>query len=310
MVTPSHRFGRQASSYIATWFTDVTFAEDGGPVDRVISLRYPSYAVRHPAHVSWLNHRMREYYDLWDGFSASLRRGQRMKERVRRYAIRATDRYLLTRNVRKVFAQSNAIKARLARFGGIPSEVLHPPAPQRRYRCDGYGDFIFAVSRLTPLKRLDLLVEALALPECRGVKCVIGGDGSERGRLEDLIARRGLGSRVELAGPLDCTALVAHLAACRAVCFPTRAEDYGLVTIEAFESAKAVITCADSGGPAELVVDGQNGYVVPPTPEALASAIRRVMDDQPLAERMGEAAKARAAAMTWPAVVERLLLAV
>ena len=41
----------------------------GGKVDQVISLRFPAYAVRHDRHVVWLNHRMREYYDLWDQFS-------------------------------------------------------------------------------------------------------------------------------------------------------------------------------------------------------------------------------------------------
>ncbi|RPJ80671.1 MAG: glycosyltransferase, partial [Acidobacteria bacterium] len=248
VVTPSHRFGRQASGYLATWLTDVGHAADGRRVDQVISLRYPSYAVRHPVHVCWLNHRMREYYDLWDEFYASLGPFQRPKERARRLAIRVADRYLLTRNVKRLFAQSNAIQARLVRFGGILSEVLYPPAPQRPYRCDSYGDYVFAVSRLTPIKRMDLLVEAMALPQCRAIRCVIGGDGSERERLERLIAERGLGGRVTLAGSLDSEGLVRHLAACRAVCFPTRAEDYGLVTVEAFRSAKAVITCEDSGG--------------------------------------------------------------
>ena len=45
--------------------------------------------------------------------------------------------------------------------------MLLPPPPPRPYRCDGYGDYIFAVSRLTPLKRLDLLIRALALPAAR-----------------------------------------------------------------------------------------------------------------------------------------------
>jgi len=59
VVTPQNRFGRQASAYWATWLTDVTSTE-GKPIDQVISLRYPSYAVRHPHHVCWLNHTMRE----------------------------------------------------------------------------------------------------------------------------------------------------------------------------------------------------------------------------------------------------------
>jgi hypothetical protein len=91
IVTPQNRFGRQASAYVATWFTDVGVT-DGRPIDRVISLRYPSYAVRHQHHVCWLNHTMREYYDLWDQFSATLSARGLLKERVRRAAMHATDR--------------------------------------------------------------------------------------------------------------------------------------------------------------------------------------------------------------------------
>ena len=73
IVTPQNRFGRQASAYVATWLTDVG-SSDGQPIDQVISLRYPSYAVRHPNHVCWLNHTMREYYDLWPRFTSGLGR--------------------------------------------------------------------------------------------------------------------------------------------------------------------------------------------------------------------------------------------
>jgi glycosyltransferase involved in cell wall biosynthesis len=42
------------------------------------------------------------------------------------------------------------------------------------------------------------------------------------------------------------------------------------VTVEAFMCGKPVITCRDSGGPAELVRNEENGFVTDPTPEALA----------------------------------------
>jgi hypothetical protein len=142
IVTPQNRFGRQASAYIATWFTDVGVA-DGRRIDRVISLRYPSYAVRHEQHVCWLNHTMREYYDLWDRFSASLSAMALLKERLRRAVLHATDRYLLGRNVTKLFVQSRTIQQRLSIWPEIRSTVLYPPAPLRAYRCVGYGDFIF-----------------------------------------------------------------------------------------------------------------------------------------------------------------------
>jgi glycosyltransferase involved in cell wall biosynthesis len=306
IVTPQNRFGRQGSAYLATWLTDVGLT-DQGPVDQVISLRFPSYAIRHPHHVCWLNHTMREYYDLWDQFSASLSRGGRIKERVRRGLIHGADRFLLTRNVSKLFVQSETIRKRLAMWPELRATVLYPPAPHRPYHCDRYGDFVFMVSRLTPLKRADLLIRALATPDGQGIKAVIAGDGPERSRLTALITELDLADRVRLVGPVSQPELLHYLAHCRAVCFPPREEDYGFVTVEAFASRKAVVTCTDSGGPAELIEDGVRGFVVAPTPEALAAALRRLMDDNTLAETLGRSAFEMARTITWPDTVAVLL---
>jgi glycosyltransferase involved in cell wall biosynthesis len=305
IVTPQNRFGRQASAYLATWLTDVGSA-DGQPIDQVISLRYPSYAVRHRRHVCWLNHTMREYYDLWDRFSAGLGAAGRLKERTRRLAIHAADRYLLTRNVTKLFVQSRTIQRRLAMWPELRSTVLYPPAPQREYRCDEYGDYVFMVSRLTPLKRADLLIEALAQGEAAGIRAILAGDGEERERLQALATRLGVAGRVTFAGRLSDSEVIDHLARCRAVCFPPFEEDYGFVTAEAFASRKAVITCRDSGGPAELVEDDVSGLVCEPTPQALASALARVMGDLTIAERLGTAALAKGATLNWRDAVARL----
>jgi glycosyltransferase involved in cell wall biosynthesis len=306
VITPDCRFGHQASAYAATWRTDVNAAA-GRRVDQVISLRYPSYAVRHPVHVSWLNHTMREYYDLWSRFSGSLSRRGRIKERLKRVAIRAVDRWLLTHNVSEVVAQSRTVQRRLTDLG-VTADVLLPPPPQRAYRCEEYGDYLFAVSRLTPLKRLDLVIRALAEPVARQTRLVIAGEGEGRPDLERLIAALGVRDRVNLLGRITDQALLDHLARCRAVCFPPLDEDYGFVTVEAFASGKAVITCIDSGGPAELVVDGETGLVCDPTPAALAGSIARLMEDAALAERLGTAAAARAATLTWSAAVTRLVV--
>jgi glycosyltransferase involved in cell wall biosynthesis len=306
IVTPQNRFGRQGSAYLATWLTDAGVT-DQGPIDQVISLRFPSYAIRHPHHVCWLNHTMREYYDLWDRFSASLSSQGLVKERVRRTLIHAADRYLLTRNVSKLFVQSETIRKRLAMWPELRATVLHPPPPPRPYRCDRYGDFVFMVSRLAALKRADLLMRALATPDGAGIRAVIAGDGEERSRLTALAGDLGLADRVQLVGQVSQAELLRYLAECRAVCFPPREEDYGFVTVEAFASRKAVITCTDSGGPAELVEDGVSGFVVAPEPSALAGALRRVMEDDGLAEQLGENGYQRAVSITWPETVKTLL---
>jgi glycosyltransferase involved in cell wall biosynthesis len=305
--TPSNSFGQQASAYLANWMTDVRRTGDGDRVDQVISLRFPSYAVRHPTHVSWLNHTMREYYDLWDDFSRQLSPQGRIKERVRRTLIHAADSYLLTHNVSRVFAQSRTVQGRLARWNRVQAEVLHPPPPPRPYRCDGYGDYLFLPTRLSPLKRVDLLLHALAVPAARHVRCVIGGEGEEHTRLAGLLRELGLEGRVVLTGRLSETDLVHHLARCRAVVFVPKGEDYGFVTVEAFASAKAVVTTTDSGGPTELVRTGETGFVVPPEPVALAGALTAMFDSPADAERMGQRALREVATLTWPNVVTTLV---
>ena len=159
--------------------------------------------------------------------------------------------------------------------------MLHPPAPARAYRCDGYGDYVFAVSRLTPLKRFDLLLDALAQPIARGHPR--GDRRRGRGSATALLEQRrrlGLEDRVELVGRLDDAQLLDHLARCRAVAFVPLDEDYGFVTVEAFAAHKPVVTCRDSGGPTELVADGVHGLVAAPTRRRWPPALRRMIDDR------------------------------
>jgi glycosyltransferase involved in cell wall biosynthesis len=272
----------------------------------VISLRFPGYAVQHPNHVLWLNHRMREYYDLWDQFSSHLTWKQGIKERARRALIHRVDKHLFGK-MRKRFVISATVQSRLHRFGSIQSEVLYPPPPKREYRHDRYGDYLFGVSRLSPLKRFDLVLRALGEPAAASIRCVIAGEGAELENLRALAGHLGIEDRVRFIGRISDSEMIDHLARCRAVVFPPFNEDNGFVTVEAFMCGKAVITCTDSGGPAELVRDGESGFVTPPAPEPLAIAMRQLADDKNLAQRMGEAGHRMASRMTWRAAVQHLL---
>ncbi len=90
--------------------------------------------------------------------------------------------------------------------------------------------------------------------------------------------------------------------------YPPFDEDFGYVTLEAFLARKPVVTCTDSGGPNEFVVDGVNGYVC--EPDAAGAGGR----DQPpggrSAPRRGawrRRPRGRARAITWDGVIETLV---
>jgi len=307
ILTSQNRFGRNVSTYLSNWMLDVGRTAEGRPVDQVISLRWPSYAVRHPVHVCWLNHTMREYYDLWPRFRGQLRGPSVVKEHARRQIIRRVDTWLLRRLTRR-FTISHTVRQRLERFNHVSAETLHPPAPPRPYRCDRFDPFIFTVSRLATLKRVALAIEALAEPAAAGVRLVVAGDGECAQELRQLARDRDVGDRVAFLGQIDERALLEQLGTCRAVVFVPYDEDYGFVTVEAFASGKPVITTTDSGGPAELVRNGETGLVVEPTPAALAAAMRRLIEDGAGAERLGAAAQSAAGRMTWADAVDRLLV--
>ena len=105
------------------------------------------------------------------GCGADFRSGARSIVVVQAFRLSAPTGTSSTRLPRR-FVISATVQARLARWGGVPKpNALHPPAPARPYHCDDYGDYIFAVSRLTPLKRFDLLLDALAAPVAQGHPC-------------------------------------------------------------------------------------------------------------------------------------------
>jgi glycosyltransferase involved in cell wall biosynthesis len=135
----------------------------------------------------------------------------------------------------------------------------------------------------------------------------IAGAGGQEIELRRRIRELGLEPRVTLLGPVDEAQLVEHYARCRAVWFAPHNEDYGFVTLEAFRSGKAVVTATDSGGPSELVVDGANGFVTAPTPEAVAGALDRLAGDPAVAERLGRQALRDSTAHTWEGAVSGLL---
>ena len=304
-TTPTNRFGRQFGAYLATRLTDVGRTGNDEPVDRLISLRFPSYALKHPQHVCWLNHRMREYYDLWPQWSGSLSWKGKLKERTRKLLIQTADGYLLKHNVKKLYAQSKNVQSQLLKWGNIPSEVLYPPPAGDGYYTSKYDGFILSPARFTPLKRIPLLLEALRIS--KNARAILAGSGSEEEAIRRWIHENQMEDRVQCVGQVSMDDLKRLYAECRAVYYAPVNEDFGMVTMEAFRSRKPVITCNDSGGTPEVVRDGVSGWISAPEANAVAANITKFMEDAGLAEKMGTAGFEDWKDLTWPNTISKLL---
>ncbi|HTS03067.1 MAG TPA: glycosyltransferase family 4 protein [Thermoanaerobaculia bacterium] len=287
------------ASALAWRLLDVSEA-DGRRVDLVIPMKFPSYLVRHDNKVVWLIHQFRQAYDRFgtpqSDFTAS------PPDTRWRELIADADRTGLG-EARKVFTNARNTSDRLARFNGIAAEALyHPPPLAGRYRSASAEGFALAAGRLDAWKRMDLAIGAAAAGRFR---LVIAGDGPDRSRLEDLV--RTSGADVRLLGRVSDEDLLTLYATASAVVFPPADEDYGYIALEAFLSKKPVVTCADSGGPLEFVVDGENGRVAPPDAAALGAAVADLLANPERAREFGERGFERAREISWRNAVERLL---
>ncbi|HKF44000.1 MAG TPA: glycosyltransferase family 4 protein [Thermoanaerobaculia bacterium] len=277
----------------------------GRSVDAVIATRFPSYAARHDNKIVWLIHQYRQAYDQfgtsYSDFTSSA------EDRRTREAIAEIDRVGLS-EARRVFANSANVAARLRKYNGISSEPLyHPPPLVGRYRTGAAGDYALAVGRLDAWKRPELPVAALAYAPA--ARLVLVGRGPEEERLMRLARESGVADRVEFRPRVDEEALIDLYAKARLVLVTAADEDLGYVPLEAFLSGKAVLTTDDAGGPLEFVRDGETGFVVPPTPEAMGAALRVAWEKPETLALLGERGRREAERLNWDDVVSTLLSA-
>lgn len=146
------------------------------------------------------------------------------------------------------------------------------------------------VGRLCDVKGQRELIEALAqVPDARAV--LVGADieqgGAYQRKLERLAAKLGVRERVVFAGRRNDVGDV--LAEVDVLALPSWTEGLPLVVLEAMAHKRPVVA-TQVGGTPEVVVDGETGLLVPPRdPDALAVALRRLLADDELRRRFGEA---------------------
>ena len=142
------------------------------------------------------------------------------------------------------------------------------------------GGGVVYLGRLSHQKRVDLLLDAVHHAGIDAPVTIIG-DGPARGELEARARTLGLGN-VCFRGVLPDDAIPALVGGADVAAFPSRDEGLGLAAAEALLLGVPVVATTDGGGVLDLVRDGAGACVVPPTPDAVGTALRRCLSDPTL----------------------------
>lgn len=229
--------------------------------------------------------------------------------RRRRLAFRWMIRFLLA-NARRVIAISESTRRDVIRFYGYPADridVTHLAAsdcfrPMTRHETrpmlEKHGltwrGFILFAGTLEPRKNIERLVEACE--PLRGAPLVVvGRPGWNYGP----ILRRLRNSRgdVRILGYVDAADLAALMASAAVLCYPSLYEGFGLPPLEAMASGTPVVT-SNAGSLPEVV--GEAGLLVDPCDvKALREALRRVLEDASLRDRLSALGLERSRLFTW-----------
>lgn len=289
--------------YLMWRMADLT-ESNGEPIDLVIANKIPNYMVRHPNKVLWLMHQHRVAYDLRDNLMAgglnTVPNGKKVME-----AIIKMDNLAIP-EAKGIYTISKTVSERMKKYNNISSTpIYHPPALEGQYYSESYGDYILSVGRLDPNKRIDLLIKALKY--CNSsIKAVIAGSGAFRSQLEKLAEDLEVQDRVKFLGFVPDETLPKLYANALAVCFPPIDEDYGYITLEAFLSKKAIITCNDSGGVLEFAENGKNAIVCTTNPEEIGKGFDLLYHNKDLAKEYGYMGFDRVKDIKWDHVIDEL----
>ncbi len=207
------------------------------------------------------------------------------------------------RRATRVLASSAFTRDELVRRLGVPAEriVVNPlgirpaptPSPEARARAAALRPFLLHVGTQDVHKDLPTLLAAVERLGDLPHRLVLAGmRGNASAEIGPTIAR--LGPRVVELGPVDDDLLAALYEAADVFVFPSVYEGFGFPVLEAMRAGTPVIM-ADAGPLPELAV-GDAALLVPPgDPDALAGALRRVVEDSTLRERLRTRGRERAA---------------
>ena len=165
---------------------------------------------------------------------------------------------------------------------------------------DFSGPVVLCVGALIPRKGQELLVRALpALPD---VTLLLAGQGQYRRTLENLAQELGVERRVGFLGSVPHHKLPRIFAAADVMALPSASEGLANAWVESLACGTPIVI-SDVGGARELLDRPEAGQIVDRDPQAIAAAIRAILDDPPPPEKVREAALR----FTWAANGDALL---
>lgn len=168
---------------------------------------------------------------------------------------------------------------------------------------------LLQVSNLNAQKRVDVTIRAFAEIEKKypGAKLVIVGDGPERENLEILCCELGVSAAVRFTGRIDNARVLEEMAKAQFFSMPSVREGFGIVYIEAM--ACGCVTIGTQGeGVADLIVNGENGFLVPPDDShSIVSVVMQCLENPELAKKIAEEGKKTAVGLTWGVNVQKYI---
>lgn len=148
------------------------------------------------------------------------------------------------------------------------------------------GLSIICVSRLAYLKRIDILIKAMA--KLDDVELKIIGEGSQRQELEKLVCDLKLDKKVSFLGFINNSEIGKYIRNADIFVLPSISDSFGIVFLEAMANGLPVVG-ARAGGVGDIIKDGYNGFLVKPlSVDELIIAISRFIDSKDLSFKLGK----------------------
>lgn len=229
-------------------------------------------------HMHWISWEHFNYY-------YHFRKNHNLRRLIRRLVGRFTDQLVVLSEEDKGYYEKNLnLKCSITR--------IYNPNPYEDVKPKTTGEkVVFAAGRLTKVKGFDLLIKSWKLLEEKYPEwtVLVAGDGEEKEKLARKIKDAGL-KHFYLIGSV--AGIEQYYQKSEIFVLSSRDEGFGMVLLEAMDYSLPVVSYSCKAGPSEIVIDGENGFLVEPENiEMFAEKMDLLMADFEKRRQMGEKAK-------------------